>query len=82
MMDVQPNGTFSYRFWQRGGGYDTNLWTRKIIAGKIGYIHENPVKRGLVARVEDWKWSSMQDVAKLREVPLLPIETDVYTWLW
>ena len=24
----------------------------------IEYIHNNPVRRGLVARAEDWKWSS------------------------
>jgi hypothetical protein len=25
---------------------------------KLRYIHRNPVVRGLVARPEDWKWSS------------------------
>jgi len=24
----------------------------------IEYIHNNPVRRGLVSRAEDWKWSS------------------------
>jgi putative transposase len=24
----------------------------------IEYIHANPVRRGLVARAEDWQWSS------------------------
>jgi hypothetical protein len=24
----------------------------------IDYIHANPVRRGLVAKIEDWEWSS------------------------
>ena len=27
---------------------------------KLRYIHENPVKRGLVERPEDWRWSSFR----------------------
>ena len=29
------------------------------------YIHLNPVRRGLVPRPEDWKWSSMGEFAGL-----------------
>ena len=82
MLDVQPNGEYSYRFWQRGGGYDTNLWTPRFIADKIRYIHNNPVKRGLVSHAVDWEWSSARDVAKLRQAPLLPLETEAHMWLW
>ena len=45
--DTQPNGTRSYRFWQRGGGYDRNLRSVPDIYEKIEYIHANPVRRGL-----------------------------------
>ena len=58
MADAQPNGKVSHRFWQRGGGYDRNLWTTKETHEKLCYIHENPVRRGLVSRAEDWQWSS------------------------
>jgi putative transposase len=27
---------------------------------KLRYLHRNPVKRGLVARPEDWPWSSFR----------------------
>ena len=27
------------------------------------YIHLNPVRRGLVKRAEDWKWSSVHEYA-------------------
>ena len=36
----------------------------------IDYIHLNPVRRGLVERPEDWKWSSFPWYAGVRPVPL------------
>jgi hypothetical protein len=36
----------------------------------IDYIHANPVRRGLVARPEDWEWSSARWYAGLRPVKL------------
>ena len=56
--DIQPNGKKSCRFWQRGGGYDRNLRSTRDIHEKIIYIHENPVRRGLVERPADYRWSS------------------------
>ena len=56
--DVQPNGKRSYRFWQRGGGYDRNLRSVRDIHEKIYYIHQNPVTRGLVSKPCDYLWSS------------------------
>ena len=52
-----PNQT-AYHFWQRGGGYDRNLWSPQEIREKINYIHANPVRRRLAARPQDWSWSS------------------------
>lgn len=80
MLDVQPNGKRSYRFWQRGGGYDTNLWTAKFIWEKVAYLHRNPVKRGLVRRAVDWEWSSAQDFAKVRGEPPLPVDRESIPW--
>lgn len=58
LRDQQPNGKTHYRFWQRGGGYDRNLRSVRDIHEKIAYVHDNPVRRGLVARSADWHWSS------------------------
>jgi putative transposase len=58
MTDLQPNGACSYRFWQRGGGYDRNVWEPQYIWETIDYIHANPVRRGLCQRPEEWPWSS------------------------
>ncbi len=46
------------RFWQPGGGFDRNIFEPKTLFTMIEYIHANPVRRGLVERAEDWKWSS------------------------
>jgi putative transposase len=60
LADVQPNGKISYRFWQRGGGYDRNLRSIADVHEKIDYVHNNPVRRGLVAKASLWPWSSCQ----------------------
>ena len=44
-------------FWQ-ARYYDFNVWNPEKTTEKLNYIHRNPVKRGLVSRPEDWKWSS------------------------
>jgi putative transposase len=46
-----------YRVWQRGG-YDLNIWSEKKRLEKLNYMHNNPVKRGLVKTPGDWPWSS------------------------
>jgi len=51
-------GKTCFRFWQEGPGYDRNLTTPSVIEAAIEYIHMNPVRRGLVNRAVDWKWSS------------------------
>jgi putative transposase len=45
------------RFWQVRY-YDFPVWTERKRVEKLRYMHRNPVKRGLVERPEDWKWSS------------------------
>lgn len=45
-------------FWERGGGYDRNVRSERELREKLRYIHENPVRRGLVDRAERWRWSS------------------------
>jgi len=38
--------------------YDFNVSSEGKRVEKLRYIHRNPVRRGLVERPEDWKWSS------------------------
>jgi putative transposase len=46
-------------FWQVRY-YDFNVFTQRKQVEKLRYIHRNPMRRGLVERPEDWKWSSFQ----------------------
>lgn len=38
--------------------YPFNVFTEKKLIEKLDYMHLNPVRRGLVDRAVDWKWSS------------------------
>ncbi len=57
-------------FWQSGGGYDRNIIEGSTLQKMIDYIHFNPVRRGLVDRVVDWKWSSASWYLNHAEGPL------------
>ena len=48
--------------WQKRS-YDRNVRGYPEFVEKLRYIHRNPVKRGLCARPEDWKWSSFRHYA-------------------
>jgi putative transposase len=47
-----------YRFWQKGGGYDRNITKVKTLIETVRYIHNNPVRKGLVETPEQWHYSS------------------------
>ena len=49
-------------FWQPRY-YDFNVYGERKLMEKLNYIHRNPVQRGLVARPEDWAWSSARHYA-------------------
>ncbi|MFY9845534.1 MAG: transposase [Terriglobales bacterium] len=49
----------SDRVWQKRF-YDFNAWSELKHVEKLRYMHRNPVKRGLVERPEQWKWSSFR----------------------
>ena len=76
--------SFAKRFAQRSNssgplwqarGYDRNVRNAREFAVKLDYIHQNPVKRGLVQAPEEWKWSSFRHYA-FREVGVVEIESE------
>ena len=76
-LTVREGGREVFRFWQAGGGFDRNLWQPVAIHKAIGYIHNNPVRRGLVEKATDWPWSSARfwagmDGVLLRMDPIPP----------
>jgi putative transposase len=55
-LKISTSKRLSYSpFWQ-ARYYDFNLFTHDKQIEKLKYIHRNPVKRGLVARPEEWEW--------------------------
>jgi len=62
-----------FRFWQTGPGYDRNINSENELFEKIHYIHNNPVRRGIVLAPQEWKWSSASWYDGERDV-ILPID--------
>jgi putative transposase len=54
LFDHAPQHIWQKRF------YDFNVWTEHKRIEKLRYMHRNPVKRGLVASPELWRWSSFR----------------------
>ena len=47
-----------FRCLSGGKSYDMNIWSPKKRDEKLNYMHNNPVKRGLLKHPGDWPWSS------------------------
>ena len=62
-----------YRLWQRRF-YPYGVYSDKKRLGKLNYMHNNPVKRGLVRSPEQWPWSSYR-FYYLNDPPLLSMES-------
>ena len=54
---------FSERYWS------DILETEGHLFAAVRYIADNPVRAGLCARAEDWRWSSARPTAGLAPVP-------------
>ena len=58
-------------FWQRKY-YPFHLYSEKKVREKLGYMHANPVRAGLVDHPCDWRWSSARfyELGKSVGVPI------------
>ena len=56
-----------YRFWQ-DKSHPIELTTTEMIEQRINYIHENPVCAGIVAKAEEYLFSSARNYAGLEAV--------------
>ena len=66
-----------YHFWQKGGGYDRNITKVKTIIDLVRYIHNNPVRKGLVESAAQWYYSSAADWQGTGKGPI-PIDLDSF----
>jgi REP element-mobilizing transposase RayT len=53
-----------YQFWQQDN-HPIVLYSNAVIDQKLDYIHENPVKAGIVLQPEDYLYSSARNYAGL-----------------
>jgi putative transposase len=67
----------THQLWQESFK-DLALWSGWMIWQKINYIHNNPVKAGLVKSAGDYKWSSFRAFYSGSEEPLA-VDRD---WWW
>jgi len=75
----------------RGRGYRYSLWdhhpnaklltTEDLLMQKVNYVHQNPVRAGLVSAAEDYRWSSARIWQRrpLEDEPLL-LDLDQIQW--
>ena len=64
-----------HQIW-RHGNYPIPLWSMPVIKQKLDYVHQNPVKAGLVDEPLMWRYSSAANYAGLpgiTEVELLEV---------
>jgi len=50
-------GNTEYKVWQ-DGYHPKAIFTQWFLRQKLDYLHDNPVRKGLVRRAEDWVYSS------------------------
>lgn len=57
-LQVPDSSPPQWRVWQRGGGFDRNLYSDELVRRAVTYIEWNPVRKGLVTDPCGWEWSS------------------------
>jgi putative transposase len=55
--------------------HDFDVWSEEKRIEKLRYMHRNPVVRGLVAKPEQWPWSSFRHYAT-GEIGVVEIESE------
>lgn len=58
-LTIVRDGEQRFVFWQKRC-FDRNCRSEDEVRRTVEYCHSNPVKRGLVKRAEDYRWSSAQ----------------------
>jgi REP element-mobilizing transposase RayT len=77
MLDIFSKGALKsskhqkYKFWE-DEYHPVELYSNKVMDQKMDYVHENPVKEGIVERPEDYVYSSARDYCGVKG--LLEIE--------
>ena len=68
---IKNSNNKNYQFWLQDN-HSEELYSNKFFDQKLNYIHNNPVKAGIVNNAEDFIYSSARDYAGING--LLDIE--------
>ena len=60
----REKGVWQRRFWEH------QIRDERDLQQHVDYIHYNPVKHGLVKRVQDWPYSSFHRYVKRGDLPI------------
>jgi REP element-mobilizing transposase RayT len=71
---LQHERNSQYQFWTHEN-HAEQLWSNDFICGKINYIHQNPIRAGIVTRSEDFVYSSARNYAEMESVLSVTILT-------
>jgi putative transposase len=62
--EALADGVWMREYWDR------YIRDERHFEAVVGYVHDNPVKAGLVDKAENWPWSSAREFAELAELAL------------
>jgi putative transposase len=62
-----------FQLWQESS-HPKAIEGEAMLRQKLGYIHDNPVKRGYISDPAHWRYSSARNYAGME--PLVPVTTD------
>ncbi len=66
------NRNETFQIWSHDN-HAEELYTDKFIKQKLDYLHQNPVRAGLVAEPQHWLWSSAVDYAGGKQVSIVKV---------
>ena len=73
---AQCRNNETYQFWKQDN-HPIELYSNKFFKQKIKYIHNNPIKAGIVENPEDYLYSSARNYADLESVIDI-VKVDLY----
>jgi REP element-mobilizing transposase RayT len=59
LRDAKKARSHAYSLWD-GHSHVLPLFSESFFMQRVNYIHQNPVRAGLVERAEDYRWSSVR----------------------
>lgn len=74
-MDMPSKKNGEYQIWQKRSD-DLTIYSLTMAKAKMNYIHNNPVRKGLVKKAEDYLYSSARNYV-LKDHTVIKVDTDL-----